>query len=284
VRRAALRHGDADDQRGLYADLGDRAGPAPAEDFWPALITRVKRVHPTLLFIAEAYWDMEWMLQRHGFDYCYDKRLYDRLVHDSPAATRGHLLRGPATRVEQPLQAGERMTVRRHRTHVPMRRHLWTMFHVELSSRFGARAALEALPRRRPAVKPMKTPPPSGRRYSGSPDHRLDGRPSSRSGQGMPTPRPTGAQMSSTELPPTSKQLSYLRTLAGRGGQTFVTPRTRAQASEAIRRLKAVRATGFTFAELQAEQAAHEAHGDLAIFRPWEIAGRGSTATWSQRS
>jgi hypothetical protein len=83
---------------------------------------------------------------------------------------------------------------------------------------------------------------------------------------------------------PTARQLAYLRQLAHRAGQTFSTPRTRAQASAEIRRLKAVRATGFTFAELRAEQAAREAHGDAAIFQPWEIAGHGSTATWSQRS
>ena len=33
--------------------------------------------------------------------------------------------------------------------------------------------------------------------------------------------------MSRTDLPPTFKQLRYLRTLAGRAGQTFATPRTR---------------------------------------------------------
>ena len=53
--------------------------PAPAEEYWPALIGRVKWTHPGLLFIAEAYWDMECALQQQGFDYCYDKRLYDRL-------------------------------------------------------------------------------------------------------------------------------------------------------------------------------------------------------------
>jgi hypothetical protein len=63
----------------------------PAEDFWPRLIGRVKAVHPDLVFIAEAYWDMEWELQRQGFDYCYDKRLYDRLVHEGADAVRGHL-------------------------------------------------------------------------------------------------------------------------------------------------------------------------------------------------
>ena len=31
---------------------------------------------------AEAYWDKEWELQQQGFDYCYDKRLYDRLEHN----------------------------------------------------------------------------------------------------------------------------------------------------------------------------------------------------------
>ncbi|MGN6872353.1 MAG: alpha-amylase family glycosyl hydrolase [Solirubrobacteraceae bacterium] len=70
---------------------GDRAGSPPAEDYWPALIARVKRAHPNLLFMAEAYWDMEWTLQQQGFDLCYDKRLYDRLVHDPPESVRGHL-------------------------------------------------------------------------------------------------------------------------------------------------------------------------------------------------
>jgi hypothetical protein len=30
-------------------------------------------------------------LQEQGFDLCYDKRLYDRLVHDSPELVREHL-------------------------------------------------------------------------------------------------------------------------------------------------------------------------------------------------
>ena len=70
---------------------GERAGGVPDDDYWPTLIPRVKAVHPDLLFIAEAYWDMEWTLQQQGFDLCYDKRLYDRLVHDPPEAVRAHL-------------------------------------------------------------------------------------------------------------------------------------------------------------------------------------------------
>ena len=75
---------------------GARAGRAPAAEYWPALIERTRQVHPDLLFIAEAYWDMEWTLQRQGFDLCYDKRLYDRLAHDGAEAVRAHLEAEPA--------------------------------------------------------------------------------------------------------------------------------------------------------------------------------------------
>ena len=91
VRRAALRHGDADDQRGVRAHVGRTRRAAPAEEYWPLLIGRVKAAHPDLVLIAEAYWDMEWTLQQQGFDYCYDKRLYDRLAHESAESVRGHL-------------------------------------------------------------------------------------------------------------------------------------------------------------------------------------------------
>jgi Alpha amylase, catalytic domain len=70
---------------------GHRAGAAPATEYWPELIEAVRAVHPDLLFMAEAYWDMEWTLQQQGFDLCYDKRLYDRLVHEGAASVRGHL-------------------------------------------------------------------------------------------------------------------------------------------------------------------------------------------------
>jgi hypothetical protein len=71
---------------------GERAGPVPAMDFWPQVLGRVRRQHPDMLFVAEAYWDMEWALQQQGFDYCYDKRLYDRLLHESAGHVRAHLL------------------------------------------------------------------------------------------------------------------------------------------------------------------------------------------------
>ncbi|MEV4641454.1 alpha-amylase family glycosyl hydrolase [Actinoplanes sp. NPDC049548] len=70
---------------------GEYAGPAPAEEFWPTVIGQVRRRHPGAVLIAEAYWDMEWTLQQQGFDFCYDKRLYDRLVGENAEAVRLHL-------------------------------------------------------------------------------------------------------------------------------------------------------------------------------------------------
>ena len=69
----------------------ERAGPRPDDEYWPTVISSVRGAHPDFVFIAEAYWDLEWALQQHGFDYCYDKRLYDRLVDDGAEEVRGHL-------------------------------------------------------------------------------------------------------------------------------------------------------------------------------------------------
>jgi hypothetical protein len=41
--------------------------------------------------MAEVYWDLEWTLQQQGFDYTYDKRLYDRLVERRARPVREHL-------------------------------------------------------------------------------------------------------------------------------------------------------------------------------------------------
>ena len=68
-----------------------RRGTAPSDDFWPTVITGLRRTHPDTVLLAEAYWDLEWELLQHGFDFCYDKRLYDRVVGVDPAATRTHL-------------------------------------------------------------------------------------------------------------------------------------------------------------------------------------------------
>ena len=44
--------------------------------------------------MAEVYWDLEWTLQQQGFDYTYDKRLYDRLREGHARPVREHLYAG----------------------------------------------------------------------------------------------------------------------------------------------------------------------------------------------
>jgi hypothetical protein len=70
---------------------GSRAGKRPQTDYWREMIPSIRLSHPDFVFIAEAYWDLEWELQQQGFDFCYDKRLYDRLEHDNPESVRLHL-------------------------------------------------------------------------------------------------------------------------------------------------------------------------------------------------
>jgi hypothetical protein len=70
---------------------GTRAGPKPQTDYWREVIGAAKQRYPETLFMAEAYWDLEWELHQQGFDFCYDKRLYDRLEHDNAEQVRLHL-------------------------------------------------------------------------------------------------------------------------------------------------------------------------------------------------
>jgi hypothetical protein len=75
----------------VIPEVFERTWGKTSEPFWPEAIAQVKAEHPEFLFMAEVYWDLEWDLQRQGFDYTYDKRLYDRLVLGDAAAVRGHL-------------------------------------------------------------------------------------------------------------------------------------------------------------------------------------------------
>ena len=62
-----------------------------AELFWPRATEAVRRKQPHFQFMAEVYWDREWTMQQQGFDYTYDKRLYDRLREGHARPVRDHL-------------------------------------------------------------------------------------------------------------------------------------------------------------------------------------------------
>jgi hypothetical protein len=62
----------------LLPNIFQRTWGVTPEAFWPKAIPAVHTKFPDFTFMAEVYWDLEWILQQQGFAYCYDKRLYDR--------------------------------------------------------------------------------------------------------------------------------------------------------------------------------------------------------------
>lgn len=60
-------------------------------EFWAEAIKSVKSIYPDFIFLAEVYWDLGWRLQQLGFDFTYDKRLYERLEQGDIEFIRGHL-------------------------------------------------------------------------------------------------------------------------------------------------------------------------------------------------
>jgi hypothetical protein len=79
----------------VLPDVFARTWHREAAPFWPAVIPRVRDRVPGFTFMAEVYWDLEWTLQQQGFDYTYDKRLYDRLRDGNAGPIRDHFRAEP---------------------------------------------------------------------------------------------------------------------------------------------------------------------------------------------
>ncbi len=75
----------------VLPDVFERTWGRPTAPFWPAAIAKLRDRHPDFQLLAEVYWDREWDLLQQGFDYAYDKRLYDRLRDHTARDIRGHL-------------------------------------------------------------------------------------------------------------------------------------------------------------------------------------------------
>jgi hypothetical protein len=78
----------------VVPDVFERTWGVRADFFWPKATESVRRKHPNFQFMAEVYWDMEWTMQQQGFDYAYDKRLYDRLRDGHARPVREHFWAG----------------------------------------------------------------------------------------------------------------------------------------------------------------------------------------------
>ena len=76
----------------ILPDVFEKTWGRKAISFWPEVTAAVRQNLPDFCFMAEVYWDLEWTMQQVGFDYAYDKRLYDRLLETSVRNIRGHLM------------------------------------------------------------------------------------------------------------------------------------------------------------------------------------------------
>lgn len=74
----------------ILPDVFSRTWSIDIEPFWPDAIKTIRKTHPDFVFMAEVYWDREWDLQQQGFDFTYDKRLYDRLRQNEARQIREH--------------------------------------------------------------------------------------------------------------------------------------------------------------------------------------------------
>ena len=78
----------------LLPDVFERTWGRRAPDFWATAIPQVRAGAPEFCLLAEVYWDLEWEMIQKGFDYAYDKRLYDRLRAGAAGPVREHLSAG----------------------------------------------------------------------------------------------------------------------------------------------------------------------------------------------
>lgn len=83
---------------------------------------------------------------------------------------------------------------------------------------------------------------------------------------------------------PTTRQLRYLRDLAVSRGETFSVPRTSAEASAEIERLRSRRglSRGAKAMEHWHDRAVEDRWAPATDIRPEEIEGYGSTARWAR--
>jgi glycosidase len=84
----------------ILPDVFERTWGREPRPFWPRAISLVRERVPDFCFMAEVYWDLEWTLQQQGFDYTYDKRLYDRLREGHARPVREHLHAAPEYQIK----------------------------------------------------------------------------------------------------------------------------------------------------------------------------------------
>ena len=112
----------------VLPEVFERTWGQRAPLFWSQATQRVRERVPGFTFMAEVYWDLEWTLQQQGFDYAYDKRLYDRLREHHTRPVRVTFASGPDYQTSWPASenhdeprtaatfAGDSQSCGRHRS------------------------------------------------------------------------------------------------------------------------------------------------------------------------
>ena len=80
----------------LLPEVFRRTWGVDPRPFWPHATRALHDAHPDFTFLAEVYWDLEPTLIEQGFDFAYDKRLYDLLRDRRAAPVRANLAAGAA--------------------------------------------------------------------------------------------------------------------------------------------------------------------------------------------
>jgi hypothetical protein len=90
------RRGD-EAQNEKHLEIPDAVSCEAELEFWPDAIAATRRAHPGFLFIAEVYWGLEARLQSMGFDFTYNKELYDDLIRRDISSVRNRLQNSKAS-------------------------------------------------------------------------------------------------------------------------------------------------------------------------------------------
>ena len=78
----------------VIPDVFERTWGVECQPFWSEATRQVREANSEFCFMAEVYWDLEWSMIQQGFDYAYDKRLYDRLKERHAKPVREHFFAG----------------------------------------------------------------------------------------------------------------------------------------------------------------------------------------------
>jgi hypothetical protein len=78
----------------VLPDVFERTWGVSCQPFWSEATRQVREANSEFCFMAEVYWDLEWTMIQQGFDYAYDKRLYDRLKEGHAKPVREHFFAG----------------------------------------------------------------------------------------------------------------------------------------------------------------------------------------------